>query len=115
MIGITDEAKKELKKIITENAGEPGVALRLTASEEGGLGLVMDSEMPGDNVVEYEGSKVLLVEEQLAAHLGGMSMEVEDTPEGHMLTLRQAGCSSCCGGGQSDCESGTCGDGGKCC
>jgi Fe-S cluster assembly iron-binding protein IscA len=114
MIGITDDAKKELKKIIAENAGDPGMSLRLAASEEGQLGLVMDTQLPGDEVVEYDGTKVLLVEEHLSTHLGGISLEVQDTPEGPMLMLRQEGCGPCCGGGESGCGGGTCGDGDKC-
>ena len=111
MIGITDDAKKELKKLIAENAEDPNMSLRLTASEEGQLGLVMDTELPGDQVVEFEGKKVLLVEEHLASHLGGISLEVEETPEGPALLLKQEGCGPCCGGGQTECGGGTCGDG----
>jgi Fe-S cluster assembly iron-binding protein IscA len=117
MIAITDDAKKELKKILTDNAENPNNSLRLTASEEGGLGLVMDAEMPGDSVFEYDGTKVLVIEGNLASNLEGISIEVEETPEGPMLTLKHSGC-SCCGGGESTCGSeesscggGTCGEG----
>lgn len=114
MIAISDGAKKELKKLIAENATEAEMSLRLAASEDGHLGLVMDMEMPGDQVVEYEGKKVLLVEGDLASHLFGISLDVEDTPEGPALLLKQEGCGPCCGGGQTECGDGACG-GGKCC
>jgi Fe-S cluster assembly iron-binding protein IscA len=117
MIGVTDNAKKELKRIITENA-EENMVLRLTASHEGQLGLTMDVEQPGDQTIEHEGSKVLLVEENLASHLGSISLDTEETPEGTMLMLRQLGCGSCgggsCCGGESEAEAET-GCGGGCC
>jgi Fe-S cluster assembly iron-binding protein IscA len=103
MIGVSEGAKKELKRIMAENAEENKVP-RLTASQEGQLGLMMDVEKPGDQAIEHEGSKVLLVEDQLASHLGSISLDAEETPEGTMLMLRQTGCGSCCGGG-------SCGDG----
>ena len=116
MIEITDDAKKELKKILAENAEDPNMSLRLTMSEEGGLGLMIDEVMPDDNIVEYEGTRVLVIEETIALLLDGVSIEVEQTPEGQVLTLKHSGGCSCCGG-ESDCcgESGCSGNNeGKC-
>jgi len=115
MIVITDEAKKELKKILTENAKDPNVVLRLTANEQGQLGLCMDTEMPGDNVIEYEGSKVLLVEDHLASHMEGVSLLVEDTPEGPELLLTQTGCGGGCSCGEESDSKEEPGCGGSCC
>jgi Fe-S cluster assembly iron-binding protein IscA len=122
MIAVTDNARKELKRILTENA-EDNKILRLAASQEGQLGLTMDVQMPGDQTIEHEGQAVLLVEENLASHLGNISMDTEETPEGTMLTLRQEGCGSCCSGSccggeseaemESGCGGGCCGDNAK--
>ena len=109
MIEVSDGAKAQLKNMLAENSADKDAILRLTASDEGQLGLIMDKEMPGDQVVEHEGAKVLLVEEHLASHLSSVSMEVEETPEGPMLTLKQSGCGSCCGGDESGCGEGSCG------
>ena len=38
-------------------------------------------------MVEYEGSKVLLVEEHLANTLQGITIDAEDTPEGAKLVI----------------------------
>ncbi|RPJ64012.1 MAG: hypothetical protein EHM12_00825 [Dehalococcoidia bacterium] len=116
MIEITDEAKKELKKMLAENAADPSVLLRLAANEQGQLGLVMDKEEQGDSVVEYEGTKLMVIDEHLASHLEGISLEVEDTPEGPSLMLTQSGCGGgcCCGeehGHEDDCGGGSCCDG----
>lgn len=114
MINITDEAKKELKKMLSENAPEPGVLLRLAANEEGQLGLIMDKEEAGDRVVEYEGIKIMVVDEHFASQLEGISLEVEETPEGPSLVLTGSGCGcGCCGEDEDNNDEQSCG--GSCC
>ena len=51
------------------------------------LGLGIDIENPGDQIVEFEGSKVLMVEQQLATRLEGVTIDVEVTEEGAKLVL----------------------------
>ena len=87
MIGITDRAKQQLKKTLSDNVDMPQAGLRLVARGEGQLGLGIDVENPGDEVVEFEGSKVLMVEKNLAANLTGVTLDVEDTEEGAKLVL----------------------------
>ena len=87
MIGITQRAKDELKRMLTDNTDNYQAGLRLIDRGEGKLGLGMDIEMPGDHVVEHEGLKVLLVNEQLAELLSGITIDVEETKEGTELVL----------------------------
>ena len=87
MIGVTERAKQELKRILSDNVDDPQAVLRLTATSEGKLGLGIDVESPGDEVVEHEGSKVLVVEEGLASSLQGLTLDVEDTAEGPQLAI----------------------------
>lgn len=117
MILITDSARVELKKMLSENSGEADTLLRLTANEEGQLGLILDHEQPGDNVIEHEGAKVFAIESDLASHLDGVTLDVEETPEGFMLMLRQEGCGggTCGGGSCGDKQQTCCGDEGKTC
>ena len=61
--------------------------MRLTANDQGQLGLAIDVERQGDQVVEHEDSKVLLVEKDLADTLQGITIDVEDTPEGARLVI----------------------------
>lgn len=86
MLGLTERAKQELRKILTSHVDHPEAGLRLTSSRPGQFGLQIDSEEPGDRVVKYEGSKVLLVEKGLADSLKGITLDVEDTPDGPRLT-----------------------------
>lgn len=71
MLVVTERAKQELKSILSANVDNPEAALRLTTRGPGQLGLGIDMEAPGDQIVEHEGSKVLLVGPELAASLGG--------------------------------------------
>jgi len=44
-------------------------------------------ERQGDQAVEHEGSKVLLVEKDLTDALQGIAIDVEDTPQGAKLVI----------------------------
>jgi Fe-S cluster assembly iron-binding protein IscA len=87
MIGVTDRAKQLLKNTLSENVDTPQAGIRLVARGEGQIGLGIDVENPGDQVVEFEGSKVLIVEKNLAEALTGITLDVEDTEEGAKLVL----------------------------
>ena len=63
MITVTESAKKELQNILSANVDNPQARLRLTTDNQGQLGLGIDVEQAGDQVVEHEDSKVLVVEE----------------------------------------------------
>ena len=47
----------------------------------------IDIELSGDQVVEYEGTKVLIIESELATNLKGITLDVDDTPAGAELVL----------------------------
>ncbi len=87
MIGVTERAKKELKRILTENVDNPQAGLRLTSEESGQLGLGIDIETANDQVVKHEDSKVLIVENGLADSLKGITLDVDDTAEGPKLVI----------------------------
>jgi Fe-S cluster assembly iron-binding protein IscA len=87
MISVTERAKKELKEILTSNVDHPSARLRLRTNDQGQLGLGIDVEMPDDEVVEYGGSSLLLVERELADSLEGIAIDVEDTDEGSQLVI----------------------------
>ena len=86
MIEVTEKAKQELKKMLSEKMDNPLALLRLTQSHKG-LGLILDVEMPGDKVVEHENAKILAVEQKLADSLQNVTLDVEDTSEGPELVI----------------------------
>jgi Fe-S cluster assembly iron-binding protein IscA len=86
MLTVTERAKEELRQILTNTVDHPLAGLRLTRRGPGHFALIVDVEEPGDVVVKYEGLKVLLIEEKLVDNLEGITLDIEDTPDGPKLT-----------------------------
>lgn len=87
MVSVTEGACKELKRMLYEKVDWPGARLRLVDRGQGILGLGIDIELSGDQVVEYEGTKVLIIEPKLAANLTGITLDVDDTSAGAELVI----------------------------
>ena len=87
MINVTEPAKQELKRLLTSSVDWPGARLRLVNRGQGRLGLGIDIEAPEDQVVEYEGTKLLIVEPELAFNLQRVTLDVDDTPDGIELVI----------------------------
>jgi Fe-S cluster assembly iron-binding protein IscA len=87
MIDITDRALKELKRILSYSVDYSYGRLRLIDRGKGHLGLGIDIELPGDEVVEYEGSGLLVMEQRLAASLDGITIDVDDTDGSAQLVI----------------------------
>ena len=87
MVSVTEGACRELKKILSEKVDWPGARLRLVDRGQGNIGLGIDIEQAGDQVVEYQGTKVLVIEPELATSLTGITLDIDDTPEGAELVI----------------------------
>jgi len=87
MLHVTEYARQKLKRALRAKVDDPQVGLRLTIRGPGQFGLSIDMEEPGDQVVEHEGSKVLLVGRRLATSLDGVTVDIEDTPEGPQIVV----------------------------
>ena len=89
MLTVTESAKQLLKETLRESSDDPETSIRLSIKEEGQFGIVLDVESEGDQVVEYDGDKVLLVAPALATVLEGRTLDVQDTEEGPRLIISQ--------------------------
>lgn len=87
MINVTEKAKPVLKRILTANVDMPQGRLRLMDRGQGKLGLGIDIEMPGDELVKHDGSTVLVVENGLATNLKGVTLDAEDRVKGSELVI----------------------------
>ena len=85
MIQVTDRAKKELKQILSNNVDWVFASLRLLDRGQGVLGIGIDIESPGDHIIEYEGTNLLLVEPELIEKFQGITIDIDNTPEGPEL------------------------------
>ncbi|MFC1988233.1 hypothetical protein ACFLVJ_00110 [Chloroflexota bacterium] len=82
MINITERAKEELKRLLLQKVELPNARLRLIDKGQEDLGLGIDVEMPGDQVVEYQGMNILVVEHELAKKVKGITLDVDATQDG---------------------------------
>lgn len=88
MISVTEYAKQVLKSILLATEADSDEGLRLLPSPDGVFVLTLDSELPGDQVVEYEGFKVLLVGIEYFRILNGKTIDCQDTKDGKVLFVQ---------------------------
>lgn len=89
MLNVTDGAREELKKTLSAHTSDPEVSLRLELKSPGQLGLSLGKETEGDEVVEHEDTKVLLVAPDLAPTVEGVTLDVQETEEGTKLVVNK--------------------------
>jgi len=87
MLTVTNSAKQFLKETLSAHTDDPEIGLRLSLKAPGQLGVVLDREAEGDRVVEHQGLKVLLVAQELAPVVDGITFDVQDTADGPKLIV----------------------------
>jgi hypothetical protein len=89
MVTITEYAAKELKERLNNNTLSPDIGLRLLPMVGGLCILGLDFERPGDYVLTYAGSKVLLIGVEYYEVFQGLVVDCEETGQGPILYVRQ--------------------------
>ncbi len=87
MLTVTDDAKEYLKELLLDHTDDPDFGVRLALGASNKIGLVFDRETPDDYVVEHEGCKVLLVGDEVAEVVAGVTLDTEDSPDGRKLRI----------------------------
>jgi Fe-S cluster assembly iron-binding protein IscA len=87
MVKVTERAKQELKRLLSEKVDWSYGRLRLMDRGQGILGLGIDIELPEDQVMEYQGTKVLVIEPEFAKRVKGITIDVDDTYDGVELVI----------------------------
>lgn len=88
MIHVTEKASEALLQGLQANTDDQTQGLRLTHIAGQGYGLALDTEREGDQVVEHQGRKTLLVGQALAEQLDGAVLDALDSPEGPRLSIQ---------------------------
>jgi len=88
MIQVTEVAVRVLKTILVAAEAEPGKGFRLLPIPYGNFVLAVDTELPGDQVVEYEGSKVILVGVEYTKLLNGKTIDCDYSRNEPVLFVR---------------------------
>ncbi|MFQ5821562.1 MAG: hypothetical protein ACE5I5_16385 [Candidatus Heimdallarchaeota archaeon] len=90
MLTVTAAAKEKLTELLQERTTNPEEAMRVISSPSNPkqLAFVLDKEKEGDQVVESEeGRKVLLIGSDLARSLKGMVIDHQETAEGASFSI----------------------------
>ena len=89
MFTVTESAKQVLKDTLVAHTDDPENVLRLSVTPPGQLGIVVDKETEGDQVIEHEGAKVLLLSSEVVTAVEGLTLDAQDTAEGPKLIVVQ--------------------------
>jgi Fe-S cluster assembly iron-binding protein IscA len=88
VISVTEHAKNLLKTLLIDMEAEPDKGLRLLPMPEGEFVLILDTQTSDDQVIEYEGSKVLLIGIEYARFFNNKTVDYKKTEEGEVLLVR---------------------------
>lgn len=88
MITVTQRAKEVLKTILIASGADPDEGLRLLPGVNGKFVLTAGEELSGDQVVEFDGRKVLLVGIEYFHTFNGTTLDCCDTEDGTILFIR---------------------------
>ena len=91
MITVTERAAEELRSTLMTVDPEPEQILRLVYTDDSGFALTLDVERDGDQVVESEGQKVLLVAADITSAVSGATIDVHDGEDGPRLIISREG------------------------
>ena len=89
MLTATESAKQLLKEALIAHSDDPRVVLRLSFDSPGKFKIIPDREVEGDQVIEHEDGKILVVASELAPMVERVTLDVRDTTEGSKLVIRK--------------------------
>jgi Fe-S cluster assembly iron-binding protein IscA len=89
MLTITEAAKQKLKATLLANTKDYENGLRLKVKAPGQIGLVLDKPSPSDTVIEFEGFKVLLIENVIGNIFNKVTLDVRESGDTKKLTMFQ--------------------------
>ena len=88
MANLTERAKRGIATILPwVSRGDPEVCLRLTYTDPKHFIMVPDRVKEGDEVIEYQGAKIMLIERYLAGFLKGVTIDYQGTPDGDLFIV----------------------------
>ncbi len=90
MLTVTDSACATIANLLESNDAPESVALRLTAAEQGGLGLSPDAPSDEDQSYHHEGRTVLVITPELVQQLDGVILDTELGEDGPRLAIRRS-------------------------
>jgi len=90
VLTVTEKAKQELKKILLARSNDTNKSLRIQFKEPAQVGLVVDEEKEGDQVIQLGGMNILLIGEDVAQIFDGVVLDVREDQNGSKLVVRKS-------------------------
>jgi Fe-S cluster assembly iron-binding protein IscA len=88
MLNVTESAGSHLAQLLEESEAPDDAAVRIAHDNQEGWSLSLDMADPGDQKYAHNGKTVLIIDEESAALLGDVTLDVQlDEAEAH-LTIR---------------------------
>jgi Fe-S cluster assembly iron-binding protein IscA len=87
MVRVTESAKQRLKKISLRAFNRPEAVLRLIVNTSRQMALVVDNKTERDQIVQYQGTTVLVVNKELSAALGGLGIDYHTGKGLHLVRI----------------------------
>jgi Fe-S cluster assembly iron-binding protein IscA len=84
---VTEQATAALKELLEVQDHESEQVLRLLPERTGIHGLQLDVPREEDQIVEYDGEAVMVLDPALSDDLTGNVLDLKETPSGASLTM----------------------------
>jgi hypothetical protein len=89
MIYVTKEAKQELNKLLPSKEDSQDQSLRIVDRGQGKLELISDCMKPDDEIVEYEGKILLVIEPGLLSNQRNISLDAYTAANVHRIVISE--------------------------
>jgi hypothetical protein len=89
VIYVTKEAKQELSKYLSINKRSGNSSLRIVDKGQGKLELIADARRPDDEVVEFEGKILLVIEPALSSGPKNISLDAYTSADVHRVVISE--------------------------
>jgi iron-sulfur cluster assembly protein len=104
LVEVTERAQREIREIFDRERPQAGAGLRLGVMGGGCSGLSyemdFDQQRAGDNVLDFEGFRVLL-DPKSSIYLKGITLDFQDGLKGKGFVFRNPNATNTCGCGES--------------
>jgi Fe-S cluster assembly iron-binding protein IscA len=88
MVTVTERAKEKLKELLQGETDDPSFTLRLATAPSGEFGMFPDREREDDQIVEYQGSAVLVVGAEMVTAIGDATIDYDESGPDPRLVMR---------------------------
>jgi Fe-S cluster assembly iron-binding protein IscA len=87
MVHVTERARETFKETLEHMVDRADVMLRIGPTDSG-LGIFPDTRKDDDQVIEYDGRAVVVIDQEVSARLVDATIDVEESTDGSHFVVR---------------------------